>query len=129
MSNEESLTYVEENSTNRENRRNTSSTTHNSNENHANMDDPDDSDAREDPTGLEGAAFQSRLPFDKMSPQEAQAFPDIASGSTQSVKVFLYIRNRLLQLWLDYPKHELTIENALPAIEPPYNSDGPLGRF
>ncbi|RWS12458.1 Lysine-specific histone demethylase 1A-like protein [Dinothrombium tinctorium] len=85
-----------------------------------------DSERSEDPSGLEGAAFQSRLPYDKMTPQEAQAFPDISSGSSSSVKVFLYIRNRLLQLWLEKPKQELIFENAIKAIEPPYNSDGPL---
>lgn len=34
-----------------------------------------DSDGADDPTGLEGAAFQSRLPYDKMTPLEAQLFP------------------------------------------------------
>lgn len=86
---------------------------------------PDESD-NDDPTGLEGAAFQSRAPFDKMTSQEAACFPDIIQGPPQSQKVFLYLRNRLLQLWLDNPKQQLTFEIALPQIEPPYNSDGPL---
>lgn len=80
----------------------------------------------DDPTGLEGAAFQSRLPFDKMTGQEAACFPDIAQGNPQSQKVFLHIRNRLLQLWLENPKQQLIFENALSQIEPPFNSDGPL---
>lgn len=80
----------------------------------------------DDPTGLEGAAFQSRLPFDKMTGQEAACFPDIAQGLPQSQKVFLHIRNRLLQLWLDNPKQQLLFEAALSQIEPPFNSDGPL---
>lgn len=33
-----------------------------------------------------------------------------------------------LQLWLENPKQQLIIENALPAIEPPYNSDTVLAR-
>ncbi|XP_071113292.1 lysine-specific histone demethylase 1A-like isoform X1 [Haliotis cracherodii] len=86
----------------------------------------DDSDHADDPTGLEGAAFQSRLPFDKMTSQEAACFPDILQGPPQAQKVFLYIRNRLLQLWLDNPKQQLTFEGGLPQIEAPYNSDGPL---
>lgn len=89
--------------------------------------DPDlgiGSDGEEDPTGLEGAAFQSRLPCDKMTPQEAQAFPDIVSPA--SVKVFLYIRNRVLQLWLENPKTQLSLESTIPQIDSPYNSDGPL---
>ncbi|XP_053381174.1 lysine-specific histone demethylase 1A-like [Mercenaria mercenaria] len=75
---------------------------------------------------LEGAAFQSRMPFDKMTSQEAACFPDILQGPPQAQKVFLYIRNRLLQIWLDNPKQQVTFENALPQIEAPFNSDGPL---
>ncbi|KAG8197720.1 hypothetical protein JTE90_001642 [Oedothorax gibbosus] len=80
----------------------------------------------DDPTGLEGAAFQSRLPFDKMTGQEAACFPDVSQGLAQSQKIFLHIRNRLLQLWLENPKQQLVFETALLQIEPPYNSDGPL---
>lgn len=46
--------------------------------------------------GLEGAAFQSRLPYDKMTATEASCFPDIAQSSPQTQKLFLYIRNRLV---------------------------------
>ncbi|KAJ9576875.1 hypothetical protein L9F63_006546, partial [Diploptera punctata] len=81
---------------------------------------------QDDPTGLEGAAFQSRLPFDKLTATEAAAFPDVAQGPPQTLKVFLHIRNRLLQLWLENPKQQLLFESALPVVEPPYNSDGPL---
>ncbi|KAJ9591190.1 hypothetical protein L9F63_002261 [Diploptera punctata] len=79
----------------------------------------------DDPTGLEGAAFQSRLPFDKLTAKEASSFPDISQGPPQTQKVFLHIRNRLLQLWLENPKQQLLFEDALPQIEPPYNSDEP----
>lgn len=108
--------------------------------------------------GLEGAAFQSRLPFDKLTSTEAACFPDVSGGPPQTQKVFLHIRNRLvssaykdinnstlfviylliycnnsiiifqLQLWLENPKQQLIVENALPAIEPPYNSDTLLAR-
>lgn len=44
--------------------------------------------------GVEGAAFQSRLPHDRMTSQEAACFPDIISGPQQTQKVFLFIRNR-----------------------------------
>lgn len=83
----------------------------------------------DDPTvngGLEGAAFQSRLPYDKMTATEASCFPDIAQSSPQTQKLFLYVRNRLLQLWLDNPLVQLTFKSALSQIEAPYNSDGPL---
>lgn len=89
-------------------------------------DAPENDSDNDDPTGLEGAAFQSRVPFDKMTSQEAACFPDIVQGPPQSQKVFLYLRNRILQLWLDNPKQQVTFENALPQIEAPYNSDGPL---
>nr|XP_014351792.1 PREDICTED: lysine-specific histone demethylase 1A [Latimeria chalumnae] len=77
----------------------------------------------EEPSGVEGAAFQSRLPHDRMTSQEAACFPDIISGPQQTQKVFLYIRNRTLQLWLDNPKIQLTFEMTLQQLEAPYNSD------
>jgi [histone H3]-N6,N6-dimethyl-L-lysine4 FAD-dependent demethylase len=49
-----------------------------------------------EPTGLEGAAFQSRVPFDKMTQVEAACFPDLVSPQ-QSQKLFVGIRNQLLQ--------------------------------
>lgn len=69
-----------------------------------------------DPPGLEGAAFSARLPIDKMTPNEAACFPDIEQGPPQSQKVFLHIRNRLLQIWFDNPKEQLVAENALPQV-------------
>uniref|UniRef100_A0A4W4EY94 Lysine-specific histone demethylase n=1 Tax=Electrophorus electricus TaxID=8005 RepID=A0A4W4EY94_ELEEL len=80
----------------------------------------------EEPSGLEGAAFQSRLPHDRMTSQEAACFPDIISGPQQTQKVFLYIRNRTLQLWLDNPKVQLTFESTVQQLDAPYNSDAVL---
>ncbi|CAL8234353.1 unnamed protein product, partial [Arctogadus glacialis] len=77
----------------------------------------------EEPSGVEGAAFQSRLPHDRMTSQEAACFPDIISGPQQTQKVFLFIRNRTLQLWLDNPKVQLTFEATVQQLEAPYNSD------
>lgn len=48
--------------------------------------------------GLEGAAFQSRLPFDKLTSTKAACFPDISGGPLQTQKVFLHIRNRLVSI-------------------------------
>uniref|UniRef100_A0A8C2HZ24 Lysine-specific histone demethylase 1A n=1 Tax=Cyprinus carpio TaxID=7962 RepID=A0A8C2HZ24_CYPCA len=76
--------------------------------------------------GVEGAAFQSRLPHDRMTSQEAACFPDIISGPQHTQKVFLYIRNRTLQLWLDNPKIQLTFEATVQQLEAPYNSDAVL---
>ncbi|XP_031703052.1 lysine-specific histone demethylase 1A [Anarrhichthys ocellatus] len=80
----------------------------------------------EEPSGVEGAAFQSRLPHDRMTSQEAACFPDIISGPQQTQKVFLFIRNRTLQLWLDNPKIQLTFEATAQQLEAPYNSDAVL---
>lgn len=93
-------------------------------------DDPesevDDPVVKELFSGLEGAAFQSRMPFDKLTSTEAASFPDIAVAALQTVKVYLHIRNRMLQMWLENPKQQLIVESAIENIETPYNSDIPL---
>ena len=78
-----------------------------------------------EPTGLEGAAFQSRMPFDKMTQVEAACFPDLVTPQ-QTQKLFLHIRNRLLQMWLENPKVQLLADDALKRLEPPWNSDEAL---
>lgn len=74
-------------------------------------------------SGLEGSAFQSRMPFDKLTSTEAACFPDIASAALQTVKVYLNIRNRILKMWLDNPKQQLILDQAIQNMESPYNSD------
>ncbi|CAG9822812.1 unnamed protein product [Phaedon cochleariae] len=74
-------------------------------------------------SGLEGAAFQSRMPFDKLTSTEAACFPDIANAALQTVKVYLNIRNRVLQMWLENPKLQLILEHAIEKMEAPFNSD------
>lgn len=54
-------------------------------------------------SGVEGAAFQSRLPHDRMTSQEAACFPDIINGPQHTQKVFLYIRNRTVSILLEEP--------------------------
>lgn len=73
-------------------------------------------------TGLEGAAFQSRLPFEKMTSGEAACFPQMAAGLVTQ-RVFLNIRNRILQMWIENCKLQLTLENVLKKIEQPFDSD------
>lgn len=70
-------------------------------------------------TGLEGAAFASRMPANKMTQQEAEFFPDIAHGSQPAVMEFLLIRNRLLQAWLADPTSQLTAERAQGLVQLP----------
>ena len=62
--------------------------------------------------GLEGAAFGSRMPANRMTQQEIEFFPDIAHGSQPALMEFLLIRNRLLQAWLADPTAQLTTEKA-----------------
>ncbi|CAB4063611.1 Lysine-specific histone demethylase 1A,Lysine-specific histone demethylase 1 homolog 2,Lysine-specific histone demethylase 1 homolog 1,Protein FLOWERING LOCUS D,Lysine-specific histone demethylase 1 homolog 3,Possible lysine-specific histone demethylase 1 [Lepeophtheirus salmonis] len=73
-----------------------------------------------EPNGLEGAAFQSRVPFDKMTQVEAACFPGLLHNLAAQ-KVFIKIRNRYLQMWLENPKEYLSM--SLDRIEPPWNSD------
>ncbi|GLG98629.1 Possible lysine-specific histone demethylase 1 [Gryllus bimaculatus] len=81
---------------------------------------------QDDNTNLEGAAFQSRLPFDKMTATEAAYFSDVAQGTQELQGVFLHIRNRLLQIWLENPKQQLLFEKAVSEIEAPYQGDESL---
>lgn len=74
---------------------------------------------------LEGAAFQSRLPFDKMSSLEAASFPDL---NTPMSHMFIQIRNRLLKMWVENPKMQLTSENGLENMEVKFFSLIKLGK-
>lgn len=51
--------------------------------------------------GLEGAAFQSRLPFDKMTSNEEATFREDIKLGLPAQLVFLNIRNRILQMWIE----------------------------
>ncbi|XP_063622056.1 lysine-specific histone demethylase 1A [Cydia splendana] len=72
---------------------------------------------------LEGAAFQSRLPFDKMSSLEAECFSDLQGACSHA---FVQIRNRILKMWFEDPKKQLIQEHAVSKMEPPYNGDPAL---
>lgn len=74
-------------------------------------------------SGLEGAAFQSRLPFDKMTSGEEACFPDIIKTGLIAQRVFLNIRNRCILMWLTDPKIQLTHENAVRNMEKPFDGD------
>ncbi|XP_030372224.1 possible lysine-specific histone demethylase 1 [Scaptodrosophila lebanonensis] len=79
-------------------------------------------------SGQEGAVFQSRLPFSKMTPNEEACFPDISRSGILGHRVFLNIRNSLLHMWVDNPKLQLTYENALKNLSPPFDSEPNLVR-
>jgi lysine-specific histone demethylase 1 len=78
-----------------------------------------------EPTGLEGSAFQSRVPFDKMTQVEAACFPDLVT-QVASQKLFLQLRNRILQLWLENPKKQLVAGDCLGRLAQPWDSDKAL---
>ncbi|XP_019848757.1 PREDICTED: lysine-specific histone demethylase 1A-like isoform X2 [Amphimedon queenslandica] len=93
------------------------------------MDDEFSSDSDSDiepdlPPGLDGAAFQSRLPANKLTRQEIDFFPDIASGSQSAIMEFLRIRNKLLQAWLHDPLNELTADKAQSIANIPHSVSG-----
>ncbi|GBP82753.1 Lysine-specific histone demethylase 1A, partial [Eumeta japonica] len=75
---------------------------------------------REMLNSLEGAAFQSRLPFDKLSTLEAECFSDLQGTSSFA---FIQIRNRVLKMWFEDPKKQLTAEHSVQKMESPYNTD------
>ncbi|XP_017103942.2 possible lysine-specific histone demethylase 1 [Drosophila bipectinata] len=79
-------------------------------------------------SGQEGAVFQSRLPFSKMTPNEEACFPDISRSGILGHRVFLNIRNSLLHMWVDNPKVQLSYENAMKALPPPFDSEPSLVR-
>lgn len=58
-----------------------------------------------------------------MTAGEAACFPEITKNGLISQRVFLNIRNRILQMWVENPLMELTVENVIRRIEKPFNSD------
>ncbi|KAJ2951204.1 hypothetical protein O0L34_g5597 [Tuta absoluta] len=89
----------------------------------ARPDDIEEINYKEMLNSLEGAAFQSRLPFDKMSSLETECFQDLQGPSALA---FIQIRNRILKLWFENPKKQLVVEYAVQKMEAPYNGDPAL---
>lgn len=69
-----------------------------------------------------------RLPFEKMTSGEESSFPEITKNGLVTQRIYLNIRNRLLQMWIEDPKIQLTYENALKNMEKPFDSDSNLVR-
>lgn len=46
--------------------------------------------------GLDGAAFSSRMPADKLTKQEIEFFSDIAQGSNSTILDFIFVRNKIV---------------------------------
>lgn len=71
---------------------------------------------------LEIAAVACRVPHDKMTLEEASIFSDIIDEENknhiENYKIFLYVRNKILQMWVDNPKVQLVIEDVLNKLDP-----------
>lgn len=73
---------------------------------------------------LEYAANASRLPYDKMTIDEVVHFSDILDETNKSInpienyKIYIYLRNRILQVWVDNPKVQLVLDDVFSKIEP-----------
>lgn len=93
-------------------------------------------------TTLEGACFQSRFPYDKMTTLvsmtmsqlvcqvnyshfrfEVVAFPEFNTKNSTIIerRMYLNIRNRILKMWLENVKQQLTFEFILKNIEKPFD--------
>lgn len=58
-------------------------------------------------SGLEDAAVQSRLQYDRMSAEESRLFPEICKGEINRHKTFLIVRNNIVSSssLLAFPVH------------------------
>ncbi|XGW23206.1 hypothetical protein V3C99_005445 [Haemonchus contortus] len=81
----------------------------------------------DDDIALRSAASNSRLPYDKLTAQELVCFPDVTDAKA-STNLYLFIRNKILQLWHLEPNVELTSEDAIENLPVPFNSDRRLVR-
>ena len=64
------------------------------------------------------------MPANRITQREAEFFPDVTHGSQSAILEFLFIRNKLLQMWLQDPLNELTTERAQSAILLPQSGAG-----
>lgn len=76
----------------------------------------------DDDLALQDAALNSRLPYDKMTSQELQCFSEDAKDK-RFRNSYLFVRNKILSLWLLNPLLELTLKNIIKEMPKPYNSD------
>lgn len=79
----------------------------------------------DDDLSLRYAAANSRLPFDRLSAEELQYFADVAK-SKHSKNLYLFLRNKCLQLWHMGPQVQLTFEAFKDQIKSPFDSDQKL---
>ncbi|CAG0920574.1 unnamed protein product [Notodromas monacha] len=66
---------------------------------------------------LKNAAFQNRLPFDKMSKDESIAFADVIEQGEAMLQEYLILRNNILRLWLDNPVQQLLCDAVRESLD------------
>uniref|UniRef100_A0A915Q5U3 SWIRM domain-containing protein n=1 Tax=Setaria digitata TaxID=48799 RepID=A0A915Q5U3_9BILA len=68
------------------------------------------------------AASKSALTSNRPTAHEMEAFPELRMNRG-SVALYLYLRNKLLQMWHRNPRVELTVRDFMAELPSPYDSD------
>ncbi|VBB33545.1 unnamed protein product [Acanthocheilonema viteae] len=76
----------------------------------------------DDDIALHMAASRSCLLSNRPTTQEMDAFPEL-KNSRGSTALYLYLRNKLLQMWHYNPRKELTLRDFMSELSSPYDSD------
>ncbi|VDK86407.1 unnamed protein product [Litomosoides sigmodontis] len=76
----------------------------------------------DDDVALHLAAKKSCLLSNQPTAQEMNAFPEL-KNNRGSTALYLYLRNKLLQMWHRNPRIELTLQDFMADIPSPYDSD------
>uniref|UniRef100_A0AAF5Q306 SWIRM domain-containing protein n=3 Tax=Wuchereria bancrofti TaxID=6293 RepID=A0AAF5Q306_WUCBA len=76
----------------------------------------------DDDIALRLAASKSCLLPNRPTAQEMNAFPELKK-SRGSTALYLYLRNKLLQMWHRNPRIELTFQDFMSELSSPYDSD------
>uniref|UniRef100_A0A8R1TPQ1 SWIRM domain-containing protein n=1 Tax=Onchocerca volvulus TaxID=6282 RepID=A0A8R1TPQ1_ONCVO len=76
----------------------------------------------DDDIALRLAANRSCLLSNRPTTQEMNAFPELEKNRG-SITLYLYLRNKLLQIWHQNPRIELTLRDFMSELSSPYDSD------
>ncbi|KAH7721778.1 SWIRM domain containing protein [Aphelenchoides avenae] len=75
----------------------------------------------DDDIALRAAAANARMPWDALTAKEFATFPEVTSGQA-SKNAYLWIRNKILQLWNADTLVQLTAEMVIRELPPPFDS-------
>ncbi|KAM3721875.1 Lysine-specific histone demethylase 1A [Dirofilaria immitis] len=76
----------------------------------------------DDDVALHLAASRSCLTSNRPTAQEMNAFPELKKNRG-SIALYLYLRNKLLQMWHRNPRRELTLRDFMSELSSPYDTD------